>query len=233
MIRIAIFVEGQTERKFVKKLIGQRYGHLAFRVTEIVRRGRNTYISNEQPRDSIGLDCSFLLVEVPSREKITSYVVDNASSMVVEQGFNLLLGLQDLFPNKISDKVQIMNSIDQILKKSPVYQRMSVVLAIMETEAWFLCDWRMFEKIDASLTSDYIDHHLGLHIVNDDPELTYNHPSRTLDEILRLAHHRYRKHSSEIDVVVGNIDVKYLSSCTSKIDSFFNFIKQLDICIQS
>ena len=99
MIRIAIFVEGQTERKFVKKLIGQRYGYLTFRVTEIVRRGSNTYISNEQPRDSIVLDCCFLLVEVPSREKIISYVVDNASSMVVEKGFNFLLGLQDLFPN--------------------------------------------------------------------------------------------------------------------------------------
>jgi len=233
MIRIAVFVEGQTERKFAKKLIGQRYGYLTFRVKEIVRRGKNTYMSNEGPRESIGLDCSFLLVEVPSREKLTSYVVDNASNMVVRQGFNLLLGLQDLFPNNRGDKMQIMNFIDVKLRKSPVYDRISVVLAIMETEAWFLCDWRMFERIDASLTNAYIYSRLGLDIVNDDPELAYDHPSRTLDEILKLAHRRYRKRSSEIDSVVGNIDVAYLSSCTGKIDSLFNFIRQLDSCVPS
>ncbi|MBI2980339.1 MAG: hypothetical protein HYY41_05910, partial [Chloroflexi bacterium] len=203
------------------------------RLTEIVRRGRNPYISSEEPRESIGLDCSFSLVEVPSREKIISYVVENASNMVVKQGFNLLLGLQDLFPNKRSDKVQIMNSIDKKLQESPMYDKISVVLAIMETEAWFLCDWRMFERIDAKLTNAYIHSRLGLDIANNDPELVYNHPSKTLDEILKLADRRYRKHSSEIDLVVGSVDVTYLSSCTDKIDSFFSFIRQLDSCVLS
>ncbi len=86
---------------------------------------------------------------------------------------------------------------------------------------------------EARLTSANIHSRLGLDIVNDDPELAYNHPSRTLDEILKLVHRRYRKHSSEIDSVVGNIDVAHLSSCTGKIDSFFDFIRQLDSCVLS
>ena len=233
MISIAIFVEGQTELKFAKKLIGQRYGHLTFRINEVVRRRKNTYMPNEAPKQSAGLDCSFLLVEVPSREKIISYVVDNASNMVTRKGFNLLLGLQDLLPNKRSDKMRIMHSIDNILKKSPVYNKIGIVLAIMETEAWFLCDWQMFERIDPRLTNSYIQTSLGLDIVNNDPELVYGHPSRTLGKILKLANRRYRKHGPEIDAIVSNLDITYLCSCTGKIDSFFNFIRQLDTHIPS
>jgi hypothetical protein len=233
MIRIAIFVEGQTERKFVKKLISKRYGHLVFKIDEIVRRGRDTYIPKKGPRQSIGLNCYFLLVEVPSYEKITSYVIDNAPTMVAVQDFKLLLGLRDLFPKNREDKELVINSIDKILRKSPVYDKINIILAIMETEAWFLCDWQMFERIDARLTSPYIQTSLGLDIVNNDPELVYSHPSRTLDEILKLANLRYRKHGKEIDVVVSNIDVTYLCSCTDKIDSFFNFIRHLDTCMPS
>jgi len=139
MTRIAIFVEGQTERKFAKKLIGQRYGHLIFKMTEIVRRGKDRYISFHQSRESLGIQCHFLLIEVPSRDTLISHIIDNATNMVMRQGFNFLLGLQDLVPNKRSDNVRIMNSINTSLNKSPVHDKISVVLAIMETEAWFLC----------------------------------------------------------------------------------------------
>lgn len=232
MIRIAIFVEGETERKFAKKLIGQRYGNLTIRIKEIIRRGKYSYIANGEPRESPGLECSFLLVEVPSRDKVISYVRDNAPNMVRMQSFNLLLGLQDLFPAKRSDKIRTMNLINMSLQKSPVYDRINVILAIMETEAWFLCDWHMLERIDARLTADCIKSHLDLDIVNDDPEEAYDHPSKTLDDILKLVQLRYRKKSSEIDTVVRNIDIQYLCSCTSKIDSFSRFVTKLDSCVR-
>jgi len=232
MIRIAIFVEGKTERKFAKKLIGQRYGNLTIRIKEIIRRGKNSYIANGELRESPRLECSFLLVEVPSRDKVISYVRDNAPTMVRMQSFNLLLGLQDLFPAKRSDKIRTMNLINMSLQKSPVYDRISVILAIMETEAWFLCDWHMLERIDARLTADCIKSHLDLDIVNDDPEEAYDHPSKTLDDILKLVQLRYRKKSSEIDTVVRNIDIQYLCSCTSKIDSFSKFVTKLDSCVR-
>jgi len=233
MIRIAIFVEGKTERKFAKKLIGRRYGHLRIRVTEMIRKGKNAYIANGELRESPGLECSFLLVEVPSREKIPSYVRDNAPNMVLKQSFNLLLGLQDLYPEKRSDKMRTMDLINMSLGKSPVYDKISVILAIMETEAWFLCDWRMFERIDARLTADYIRSHLAIDIANNDPEEAYGHPSKTVDDILKLVQLRYRKRSSEIDRIVGNIDIEYLCSCTSKINSFFKFVTKLDSCVQA
>jgi len=204
---------------------------LTIRIKEIIRRGKNSYIANGELREPPGLECSFLLVEVPSRDKVISYVRDNAPNMVLKQSFNLLLGLQDLFPAKRSDKIRTMNLINMSLKKSPVYDRISVILAIMETEAWFLCDWHMLERIDARLMADCIKSHLALDIVNDDSEEAYDHPSKTLDDILKLVQLRYRKKSSEIDTLVRNIDIQYLYSCTSKIDSFFNFVTKLDSCV--
>jgi hypothetical protein len=233
MTSFAIFVEGQTERKFAKKLIGQRYRHLTFKITEIERRGKKTFMPVQKPKESLGLDCSVLLVEVPSREKLVSYVIDNASNMVLKKGFNRLLGLQDLFPDKRSDKARIINLTNRGLKKLSVQDKVSIVLAVMEIEAWFLCDWHIFGRIDTRLTNTYIQSHLNIDIVNDDPELVYNHPSKVLDSILKLVQRRYRKHSLEVDIVVRNIDIEYLCSCTSKIDSFFRFITELDGCISA
>ena len=140
MTRIAIFVEGQTERKFVKKLIGQRYGHLILKVAEVIRRGKDRFILVQDLQESLGLDCFVLLIEVPSRDTLVSYIMDNATNMVSKKDFNLLLGLRDLFPDQRSDKIQIIDSISMTLRRSPAYNKIRVVLAVMETGAWFLCD---------------------------------------------------------------------------------------------
>lgn len=230
MTKIAIFVEGPTELKFAKKLIWQRYGHLTPKVSEIVCRGKDRYISPPEPQASSGLHWFILLIEVPNRDTVVSYIMDNATNMVSRRNFNLLLGLRDLLPDKRSDKIRVINATNATLKRSPVCDKIRVVLAVMETEAWFLCDWHMFQKIDTRLTTAFIQGHLGLDLVNDDPEVAYDHPARILDDIVRLVKRRYRKHRLEIDTVVRNLDVGYLCSSTSKIASFFRFITELDSC---
>jgi len=229
--KIAIFVEGQTERKFIRKLVGQRYGHMGIKVKEISLRGRNSFIHASPSRESPGLSCFFLIVEVPSYEKLVSYVKENASNLVNTHNFGLLSGLRDLAPAKRSDKRQVISGIQRLLSDAPERDKISITLAVMETEAWFLCDWHMFQRIDTRLTTALIQSCLDLDLVNDDPELAYDHPSKTLDNILKLAQRRYRKHSREIDLVIRNLDVGHLRSNTSKIDSFFRFITQLDSCV--
>lgn len=201
---------------------------MGIKVKEISLRGKDSFIHISPIRDSPGLSCFFLIVEVPSYDKVPSYIKDNASNLVNTHSFGLLSGLQDLSPRKRSDKRQVIASIQKLLRNAPEGDKISITLAVMETEAWFLCDCHMFQRIDTRLTTALIQSNLGLDLVNDDPELAYDHPSKTLDDILRLAQQRYRKHFSEIHTVIGNLDVSYLSSCTGKIDSFFRFISELD-----
>jgi len=206
---------------------------MGIKVEEISLRGKYSFIHASPIRDSPGLGCLFLIVEVPSYDKVPSYIKDNASNLVNMHSFGLLSGLQDLAPRKRSDKEQVIAGIQKLLRNTPERDKISITLAVMETEAWFLCDWHMFQRIDTRLTTALIQSNLGLDLVNDDPELAYAHPSKTLDDILKLAQRRYRKHISEIHTVIGNLDVSYLSSCTGKIDSFFRFISELDSAFQN
>lgn len=230
MTKVAIFVEGQTERKFIKKLLGQRYKGVAFIIDEISLRGGKSFIRIEGKKSAPGVDCNFLIIEVPSYDKVASTVVENTNNMVCRCGFELLLGLRDLLPNSRTEKTKVINSISRVLARVPDHDKISIILAVMETEAWFLCDWHLFERIHARLTSSYIQEQLTLDLVNDDPELKYGKPSKTVNNILRLVGLSYRKHGPEVDTVVNNIDFNYLFSCTSKIDSFFRFLRQLDRC---
>jgi len=228
MIKVAIFVEGLTEKKFEKKLIAQRYVHLPYQIKEIRFRTWEQYVALQALKDSPSLTCGFLIIEVPSYDKLFSYVVESADGMVHKQGFNLLLGLRDLHPSKRNDKPIIIGMNNRILAGKPERDKIALILAVMETEAWFLCDAHLFERIDHSLTPSYIQSQLNLDLVNDDPEIAYDAPSGTLDSILRLVNLRYRKHEAEVDSVVNNIDYSYLCSCFTRVDSFFKFLDALD-----
>ena len=92
----------------------------------------------------------------------------------------------------------------------------------------FLCNYHLFEKTDTRLTTGHIQCQLNLDLVNDDPELKYEKPSKTMDNILRLVGLRYRKYGAEIEAVVRNIDFRYLFSCNNKVSSFFNFVDELN-----
>jgi hypothetical protein len=230
MIRIAVFVEGQTERKFVKKLIGRRYRSISFAVKEISLRYKNSFIRMGEADGTGSVDCRLLIVEVPSVEKVLSVIRDNASSLVSRYGYERLIGLRDLRPKKRRDKETVIAAIARFLARVPEHDRIGVVVAIMETEAWFLCDWRMFEKMDTSLTREYIKRERGVDVAEGDPELIYDKPSKTMDDILSLVGMRYRKREEEVDQVVNNLDMQYLFSCIGKIDSFFRFVGEFDGC---
>ena len=226
--KVAIFVEGSTETRFIKKLLGNRYGD-RFVLNEVVLRGRDGYFQIQKREDIQGPDCYFLLVEVPSYEKVLSTILDNARSLIQQHGYQLLLGLRDLHPNKRSEKQRVMEAIHSIITKVPQHERIGFVLAVMETEAWFLCDSTLFEKINPVLTSSYILSKLSVDLANHDPELMINKPSKTIDAILRLGGQRYRKHVGEVELLVRNINLEILASYKgAKIDSYFRFVNKLD-----
>lgn len=229
MIKIAIFVEGLTETSFIKKLIAKRYGKSPYRMNERKLR-KWEYISLQLGRDSIGLDYDFIIVELPSYDKLFSYVIESSAGMIRKQGYDLLIGLRDLYPNDRSDKDIIIRFNDKMLAGNSERGKITLILAVMETEAWFLCDHSVFERIEHKLTSDKIKSELKIDLVNDDPELTLEKPAETINRILQLSGSGmgYKKKQEEVDNVVNNIDFNYLFSCTGKIDSFFRFLRELD-----
>lgn len=227
MNKIAIFVEGLTERHFLRYMLYYRYAALHVSINEISLRQKR-YLTLNDHDDTQGIDYYFLLVEVPSYENVLTMVTENSENLLSKHGYHKVIGLRDLSPNKRSEKLEVIRDITAVLKTIPEYDRVAIILAVMETEAWFLCDFGLFERIDSRLCVDYILKHVGVDLVNDDPELTIDRPAKTIDTMLRLVGKRYRKHIGEVEQIVRAIDYSYLCSCTHKINSFFKLLRELN-----
>ena len=229
MTKVAVFVEGLTERKFIRKLIYRRYSAVAnVLVQDLVLRGKAAFL--QEIDDKPGIDCLFVIIEAPDYSQIISMIKANAENMINNSGYSFLIGLRDLIPNRRDEKSVVINGIDRFLSGLSVKNKIGIVLAVMETEAWFLYDWQLFQRLHGKLSPDCIKGALNIDLINDDPELQYNDPSHIIDKVLRLVELRYRKHESEIDNIVGNIDFNFMFSCTNKIDSFLRFVSKLDYC---
>jgi hypothetical protein len=226
MIKIAIFVEGQTERIFLRNLF--RYCDQKVKTQEISPRGMG-FLSSVDQYDEPDLDCLILIVECPSVEKILSYTCDTAEKLIKHYSYTKVIALRDLIPNKRKEKGQILDAMEQAIEKIPCGDRVKVVLAVMETEAWFIYDSAMFGRIDSKLTTDFIQRELGFDLINTDPE-SYAKPHEVLDKILSFTGVGYGKHLSEVERIVQNLDFPTLLGTQGKIDSFRIFLKEVDCC---
>ncbi len=229
MNKIAIFVEGKTERLFLNKLLYNRYANVLVR--EVVLKGKNPYFQTINVSDKPGIECLFVVVEAPDLNKLLTMVAYNAENLVNNFGYIAVIGLRDLIPNKKNEKISVINVINRRIRMLSVWEKTSIILSVMETEAWFLYDHLVFERIDTRLSPEKIKEALGIDLEKDDPETEYSNPKKIIDSIMRLAELRYRKHEDEINRIVGNIDFNNMCSCTGKIDSFLRLINKIDTCV--
>ena len=108
--------------------------------------------------------------------------------------------------------------------------RISLILAVMETEAWFLADHNLFSKIDSKLTPGYIKQELQRDLIKDDPEEDYDKPADIIKDIYDLAGKHYRKRYGDSCNIVNNINYDYLYCETRdrKISAFHLLVEKLD-----
>ena len=231
MHKLAIFVEGQTEQIFIKQLLYQIFGYQSIRVADEKVIGRNIFIQLQDDAQEDHLKYLFLLVNVGNDEKVASAMLENASNMV-SKGFKKILGLRDLYPHRREQETSIRNAINKVIQKSPESEKLKIFLAIMETEAWFLADTNLFEKIDKRLTQEYIREQLRYDLEQEDPESTLNHPAKIINDIYSLVDLSYKKRQGDCYKIAHNIDYDYLYLDVreqNKISSFFQFADELTL----
>lgn len=232
MIKISVFAEGQTERIFLEKFFDEYLSPL-YTVVE-----SNKYIGDNikviRRRNSSGAKIYVLIYEVSGGERVVSALLERAERMVSE-GYNKLIALRDLYPMPRQDMGAVIRATQAEFDKRTYQNKLAHVLAIMETEAWFLADHNLFARINPILTPEYIQQETNLDLVNGDPE-NFNKPSADIDKIYRLIQERYRKRERQTHRIVHNIDYAYLCSLKdsepTKIGSFFYFLKCLDDALQ-
>ncbi|RLC09695.1 MAG: hypothetical protein DRI24_21385, partial [Deltaproteobacteria bacterium] len=81
----------------------------------------------------------------------------------------------------------------------------SLIIAVMEVEAWFLADHSIFERINDRLSVDLINENLEIDIENDIIE-DYHHPAVVLNSIYNLVGLQYKKKAKQIHSICHRVD---------------------------
>src|SRR4028118_730381 len=210
--KIACFVEGQTEQIFVERLFKEIAGYKKIHIDTYQFQGGKANRISQPIKLSTIKDAPFfvLLYDSGNDAHVVSDLRKQHQSLI-KNGYEKILGLRDLYPIPLGKKEEIETGIRGFLK--PLQKTgvpISVILAVMEIEAWFLAEWNYLAKIDNRLTCDFILQKCGLDLRNMVDIEQIAHPSEDLDKIYRLVSRKYDKSEKTSQEIINNLDYERL-----------------------
>jgi len=230
--KIACFVEGQTEQIFVERLFQEIAGYKKISIeTYKFQGGKANRISQSLKSSTIKNAPFFVLLYDCGNDAHVVSDIGKQHQSLTKSGYEKILGIRDLYPIPLGKKEEIETGIRGFLKPlQKIGVPISVTLAVMEIEAWFLAEWNYFTKIDNRLTCDFIRQGCGLDLRITDIEQRA-HPSQDLDEIYRLVSRNYDKSEKASQEIINALDyellylhlvksIKQLKKFIDEIDSF-------------
>jgi hypothetical protein len=228
--KIACFVEGQTEQIFVEKLFQEIAGYKKISIETYKFQGCKTNRRIQSLKPSIVQNAPFfvLLYDCSCDSQVVSDIRKQHESLT-KNGYEKILGLRDLYPISLSRKGEVERGIRGFLKP---LQKMgipiSINLAVMEVEAWFLAEWHYLSKLDNRLIPDFILQELGLDLRSIDVEQR-PHPSQDLDNIYQLIGCKYDKSEKTSQEIITYLDYEFLYlELINRVQQLKGFIGEID-----
>lgn len=210
--KLAIFVEGQTERIFITRLLQEIAGYKKVSVEVYQVRGDKAN-RKIQPLKSNLIEAApffILLYDCGCDSHVLSDIKKQHNSLT-NNGYEKILGLRDLYPEPLENRTKVENGIKGFLK--PLLQNkgipISMILVIMEIEAWFLGEYSFLTKIDSCLTSNFILHNLGFDLNALDVE-QIPHPSEALNKIYQLIQRSYDKSETTVEEIASLLNYEFM-----------------------
>lgn len=219
MKKIAFFVEGQTEKLFLRKLLAEIAGRTAAVQLELrkgVGRAGRRWLKLEfsNPRDASFLDYHVLIVDSSNCENVLSDMIEQ-QPFLQREGYSAAVALRDAFDGaKVKDPSKVP-ALERSLEKyacsllSESGVPWCIVLAVMEIEAWFVAEFTHFERIDRRLTCQTIKDNLGFDPSTDDAE-TLAHPAVKLAAMYAIVGEHYVKRKAEARRTVKSLDYAHV-----------------------
>ncbi|MCK4408211.1 MAG: DUF4276 family protein [Bacteroidales bacterium] len=230
MIRIAFFVEGKTERIFIENFLDNYYTHPFFNVeSQELRGGRAKKIIKSNYEDN-NIKYSFLIFDVGGDGSVAGAILERSKKLIESYGYNHILGIRDLYPNTREQLDLVYSTFNEIFQNDSILNDISLIIAVMEIEAWFLADYPFFLKVDNRLTASKINENLSIDIENDDLE-EYRQPAKIIDKIYKIVGKRYKKRESDSYSICSHIDFDELclnQNKRNRIPSFDSLINKID-----
>jgi hypothetical protein len=231
MKKLAIFVEGQTEQLFVCKLVREIAGDRNIAIRElkpaISNRGNRYFTVLDASSADLNKKYYVLIFDSGGDSQVKSDILDNYATLV-RQNYHKIIGLRDVYhpPMNRVNIPQLEYRLKYRVPTSPI--SVSILLAMMEVEAWFLAETTHFAKIHSSLTLQVIKQHLNFDPTTQDVE-TRDRPSNDLDSVYHLASFAYNKRKANCMRTVDALDYHELYLILSRrVNRLGKFIQELD-----
>jgi hypothetical protein len=218
MKKIAIFVEGQTERIFIARLVEETLaGASRPALRNLLFGGRSTTILENETHYVLINDCG-------GDNSVKGRIRDNFP-LLVRESYVCVIGLRDLYP--LDDAERLRSSLkDGLPSQKGVFVR--IFLAIKEIESWMIAEDHHYLNISAVLGKELVNSAAGMDVFSESTE-TLPHPAATLHRIYQGAGLSYKKSAFQVQRTVDAIDYKNLRGpVRNRIPSLDGFLGCLD-----
>lgn len=244
-MKIAVYVEGQTELIFVRELLLKWHDYnsslIGFRCYNL----RNADAPGHPTDYSFGNFQStnfYEIVNVGTDTSVLSMAIKNAPRYK-NVGYDRIVALRDMFSDKYhaeSYKLSgsriihpelndlFINGAEKSIAEKGCDRFVRINFAIMEVEAWLLGMAWYLEKEDHILTQEFLLNTHNIDIDND-PETNSYHPADELKKIYRSIGKDYDKHNGDVCSIMSKLDKADFEMLFTlpKCDSFNRFLLNL------
>jgi hypothetical protein len=205
--KIAVFVEGQTEKIFSAELLLQffsqrRLNIVSLKMQKLYHRVQIDAFTTDDQKDYF-----FVIYDCGTDDKVKSDIIENFQKLK-KAGFSCIIGIQDLYnPQRRKKGIDAEKYKKGINIGLPQEIPTKIILAVNETEAWFIAEENHYSAISPDLTLDIVNSITGIDIQNDSTE-TIRHPAVVLDEIYKAGGRKsgYSKNEYVVKEVVSKLD---------------------------
>jgi hypothetical protein len=236
-MKTAIYVEGQTELVFVREYLLKKFDYQGIGVECYTLFTDSNFHASEYPfpskEDAIDAENYFQIINVGNDNAVLTRIL-NREKYLWNAGFSRIIGLRDMYSKSYRETVKQVGVIDvdlneefkrstkeQIVNLAEKPSQIDFTFAIMEAESWVLGFHNCFEKINPLLTVRHIEEHLGFNLEEINPETTFFHPAKIMEQIYDLANESYKKSKGNIEAIMASLQkedferLKNSDKCTS------------------
>lgn len=241
MKKIAIFVEGQTELIFIRKLILLLFSSIPLSFECLQLRAGNL---NKIPYSTINefSQIHFMIINVEGDEKVLSAIIEYEDK-ITKKGYTKIIGIRDMYSEQykktcgkkinkdcIEKHIQVSNDI--ICNRMANPENVSYHFSIMEIESWWLAMHSIFKEINDVLTTEKISTIINCKINDIDPEIEFFRPSKIVALILSkigINNHKSETNSESIvsKITIENIEEILLGERASSYKNLLQELKQI------
>jgi hypothetical protein len=216
MRKIAIFAEGQSEQIFVRHFLALTLGweKISFQCLKLYA---DSMLHAPFDYKNEHAEVHFLIVNVGNDERVLSAIKEREVPFL-QKGYEKIIGLRDMYSKKYSERSSgrinenvtrtFIESADKTIEQMSEPERIKMLFAIMELEAWFLGMYNVFKRLNSTLTVDYIESKLDYNLSAIDPQTIFFRPSDIVDSIFSLIGERYKKSDDQVESICCKIDIK-------------------------